>query len=101
VESSTGLMVLPGAADGGYIDRPTMVGENGPELFIPQRGGTIVPNQQLSSMSDGQPQVVYNGPVIQNMSAIDTQSGLQFLAKNKMAIWSANQSAARSVPTNR
>jgi len=100
-QSSTGLMVLPGAADGGYIDRPTIVGENGPEIFIPQRGGSVIPNQQISSQMQSQPQVVYNAPVIQNMSAIDTQSGLQFLAKNKMAIWSANQSASRSMPTSR
>jgi len=101
-QSGTGLNVLAGeAADGGYIDGPTLVGENGPEIFIPQRSGTVIPNQQLSSMGGGQPQVVYNGPYIENLSAIDTQSGLQFLAKNKMAIWSANQSAARSVPTNR
>jgi hypothetical protein len=35
------------------------------------------------------------------MSAIDTQSALQFLAKNKMGVYSANQSAARSIPTSR
>jgi hypothetical protein len=45
--------------------------------------------------------ITYNGPVIQNMQAIDTQSGIQFLSKNKMAVWSANQSAARSLPTSR
>lgn len=101
INQSSPDFVGPKAADGGYIDRPTLVGENGPEIFIPQRSGTVIPNQQLSNMSGGEPQVVYNGPVIQNMNAIDTQSGLQFLAKNKMAIWSANQSAARSVPTNR
>jgi hypothetical protein len=45
--------------------------------------------------------VVYNGTVIQNMTAIDTQSGLQFLAKNKMNIYALNQSASRSMPTSR
>ena len=29
------------------INRPSMVGEKGPELFIPDRAGTIVPNHQL------------------------------------------------------
>jgi hypothetical protein len=52
-------------------------------------------------MMNTQPQTVYNGPVIQNMSAIDTQSGLQFIAKNKNAIFSANQSAQRSLPQSR
>ena len=48
-----------------------------------------------------QPQVVYNGPYIQNMSAIDTQSATQFLAKNKQAVFGANQSAQRSLPQSR
>lgn len=93
---------LAGAADGGLITGPTLVGENGPEIFVPQRSGTIIPNQQISSMgSDAQPQNVFNGPYIAQMNAIDTQSATQFLAKNKMAVWSANQSASRSVPTSR
>lgn len=89
------------AADGGMISGPTIVGENGPELFIPQRSGTVIPNQQMSGMENSQPTIVYNGPYIQNMSAIDTQSATQFLAQNKLAVWSANQSASRGMPTSR
>ena len=48
-----------------------------------------------------QAQVVYNGPYIANMSAIDTQSATQFLAKNKQSVWAANQSAQRSLPQSR
>ena len=29
------------------VGQPSMVGERGPELFIPDRAGTIVPNNQL------------------------------------------------------
>jgi phage-related minor tail protein len=89
------------AADGGFINAPTLVGENGPELFIPSGAGTIIPNQQMNDYGSGQAQNVFNGPYIANMSAIDTQSGMQFLAKNKMTIWSLNQSANRSVPAGR
>jgi len=92
---------LAGAADGGMISGPTIVGENGPELFIPQRSGTVIPNQQMSSMNNQQPTIVYNGPYINQLSAIDTQSATQFLAKNKNAVWSANQSASRGMPTSR
>jgi hypothetical protein len=35
------------------------------------------------------------------MSAIDTQSAMQFLAKNKEGVWAANQSASRSMPASR
>jgi len=35
------------------------------------------------------------------MNAIDTQSGLQFLAKNKQGVFAAYQSANRSIPMSR
>ena len=88
------------AATGGTIDGPTIVGENGPELFIPGRSGSVIPNNTMAGALGGGG-VTYNGPVIQSMQAIDTQSGIQFLAKNKMTIWSMNQSANRSIPTGR
>lgn len=93
---------LPGKAAGGSVtaDSPYLVGERGPELFMPSRSGTIIPNNQLAGAMGGAPQVVYNGPYIANMNAIDTQSGVQFLAKNKMAVYSANMSASRSLPTS-
>jgi lambda family phage tail tape measure protein len=89
-------------ADGGSppVGIPSMVGERGPELFIPNTPGTIIPNHKLGSMGGG-PQVVYNGPYIASMSAIDTQSATQFLAKNKNAVFAANQSATRSLPQSR
>jgi lambda family phage tail tape measure protein len=95
---------IPGFADGGSppVNQPSLVGEAGPELFVPKTSGTIIPNNRLGSMLGGGGQTVnYNGPYIASMSAIDTQSATQFLAKNKMAVWSANQSANRSVPQSR
>ena len=88
-------------ADGGDITAgmPYYVGENGPELIVPRGNGTVIPNKYLGGMND-QPQTVFNGPYIANMSAIDTQSAMQFLAKNKMAVYSANMSATRSIPTS-
>lgn len=91
-------------AEGGAVSAGTsyMVGERGAEMFIPQSTGTIIPNHALGSMGgNSQPQTVYNGTVIQNMSAIDTQSGVQFLAKNKSAVFAANMSAQRSLPQSR
>lgn len=100
---SPGIVLTP-KATGGMVnsEMPYMVGENGPEMFIPQKSGSIVPNMQLAQTLGGnQPSIVYNGPYIENMSAIDTQSGIQFLAKNKQAVWAANQSAQRGLPTSR
>lgn len=90
-------------ADGGTppVGQASIVGERGPELFVPRTSGTIIPNNQLSNMFTPQPQVVYNGPYIANMNAMDTQSAAQFLAKNKDAVWAANQSAQRGLPMGR
>jgi hypothetical protein len=92
-----------GKAEGGAISgrTPYIVGERGPELIVPGGSGTVIPNHQLGFAMGGGAQVVYNGPYIANMQAIDTQSGIQFLAKNKQAVWSANQSAQRSLPQSR
>ena len=92
-----------GKAEGGNVSGSNsyMVGEKGPELFVPRGSGTIIPNGQLGSMMGSGQSVVYNGPYIANMNAIDTQSATQFLAKNKQAVWSANQSAQRSLPQSR
>jgi len=89
------------SAGGGDIQAgmPYYVGETGPELFIPSRSGTMIPNKDLGGFNN-QPQIVYNGPYIAQMSAIDTQSATQFLVKNKDAVYAANMSATRSMPTS-
>jgi lambda family phage tail tape measure protein len=96
-------VIVPEFADGGSppVGVPSLVGERGPELFIPKQPGTVIPNNQMSSFMGNQPQVIYNGPYIASMSAIDTQSATQFLARNKNAVWSANQSASRGLPSIR
>ena len=40
---------FPGFASGGRppVGKPSIVGEKGPELFVPRQAGTIVPNNQL------------------------------------------------------
>jgi hypothetical protein len=87
------------AAEGGYIDKPTVVGERGMELFIPQSPGTVIPNNTLASMMGNQPQVVYNGPYIANMSTIDSKSFEQRIYQSSSAVWAANAYANKSMPT--
>lgn len=98
--TSSGWM---GFADGGSppVGVPSIVGERGPEIFVPKESGMVIPNHAIGDTMGSQPQNVYNGPYIAQLSAIDTQSGLQFLAKNKQGVWAANQSANRSIPMSR
>jgi phage-related minor tail protein len=51
---------IPQRANGGSVSRnsPYIVGERGPELFVPGRSGTIVPNDELGG--GGQTNVVVN-----------------------------------------
>tara|TARA_R100000664_G_scaffold13291_1_gene21285 strand:+ start:14 stop:2119 length:2106 start_codon:yes stop_codon:yes gene_type:complete len=44
-----GVKKIFGFADGGRppAGRPSVVGERGPELFVPDRAGTIIPNHQM------------------------------------------------------
>ena len=88
-------------ASGGPVASNTsyLVGEQGPEIFMPSGAGTIIPNNMING--GGGQTINYNGPYIANMSAIDTQTGVQFLAKNKQTIWASYQSANRSVPVSR
>ena len=46
-----GLLGFLGFADGGRppVNRPSIVGEKGPELFVPSRSGKIIPNNKLGS----------------------------------------------------
>lgn len=50
----TALPTLFGFADGGRppVGRASLVGERGPELFIPDTAGTVVPNHELGGGGD-------------------------------------------------
>ena len=49
-----GLFKMLGFASGGRppVGKPSVVGERGPELFVPDRSGTIVPNNQLGGSTN-------------------------------------------------
>jgi len=101
--TATGSDMMQAFADGGDppVGQASLVGEAGPELFIPKSAGTIIPNNALGNLGGGGQSISYNGPYIASMQAIDTQSATQFLARNKTAVWAANQSAQRSLPQSR
>ena len=56
---------IPGFANGGRppVGRASIVGERGPELFVPSRAGTIIPNNQLGG----------NTSVVVNVDASGTE----------------------------
>ena len=68
---------IGGRAQGGPVtaNTPFLVGERGPELFVPSVNGNIVPNNQMTS--GGQVHVTINNPVANNVED-DTRRGLQY-----------------------
>jgi len=74
---------IPGKASGGPVNAnsPYMVGEKGPELFVPSTSGNIVPNDQLSA---GGP--VTNNYITNNINAVDAKSVAQLFAENRQAL---------------
>lgn len=77
---------LFGFAEGGQppVGKASIVGENGPELFVPKTAGTIVPNNKLSGIGGGQTTNVTN--VTNNhytVNAVDAKSVAQLFAENR------------------
>jgi len=74
---------LPGREHGGPVsaNKPYIVGEGGePELFIPGQSGRVTPMSQLNTGGGKEVNVVFN------LNAVDTQTGVEFLLKNKPQI---------------
>jgi hypothetical protein len=88
---------LGGRASGGPVsaDTPYVVGENGPEVFMPNKSGSIIPNHAMSSMG-GATNVTNN-----YINAIDVKSFEDRLLNSSSAIWAANQYANKSLAVSR
>lgn len=74
--------VIPTRATGGDVraNMPHLIGEEGPEVFVPKRSGSVIPNDML-----GQPIVVQN---TFNIRALDGESVKQILEKEKVFLTS-------------
>ncbi len=66
--------------------RPMLVGEQGPELFVPSNSGSLVPNGGLGS------QVNYT------INAVDAPSFQQLVASDPQFIYAVTQAGARTIP---
>jgi lambda family phage tail tape measure protein len=85
-----------GKAAGGAVtnNTPYVVGERGPEVFVPSGSGTIIPNGQLGGMGGTTNVTNYN------INAIDTKSFEDRIFGSSNAIWAANQYANKQLPSN-
>jgi tape measure domain-containing protein len=74
-----GFLSFLGFADGGTIpgNRPSIVGERGPELYVPRQTGTIIPNENLNMGST---------TVNFNISTVDAQGFDEILLNRRNTI---------------
>jgi len=82
---------IPGKANGGPVagGQAYMVGERGPELFVPKGPGQIIPNNQLDTASAGTGVVnapVTNNYITNNINALDSRSVAQVFAENRQTL---------------
>jgi len=90
-----------GFANGGQppVGRPSLVGERGPELFVPKTAGTVIPNEMLGQLGGGQVSApVTNNYYTYNIDAIDSRSVAQFFAENRKTMLGTIQLAQKELP---
>lgn len=89
-----GGSIIPGfLADGGpaQAGKPYIVGEQGPELFVPKGSGTVIPN---GASMNGQVTNHYT----YNISAVDAQSVARLFTNNRQLLLGATEQARKELP---
>ena len=102
IKSIFGGFGIPGLAEGGpaKAGKPYIVGEKGPELFVPNTSGTVVPN---NAMKNGVATGAVNAPVTNNyitnnINAVDAKSVAQLFAENRKVLLGTVKMAERELP---
>lgn len=99
------LSSILGFAEGGNppVNKPSIVGEQGPELFIPKTAGTIIPNNQLRAGGGGGSvsAPVTNNYITNNISAVDAKSVAQLFAENRKTLFGTVKMAEKEMSYGR
>lgn len=94
------IMALFGLASGGPANagQPYIVGEEGPELFIPKNSGTVIPNDATEALAGGGGMGMGGGQVTYNINAVDARSFKELVAADPEYIYNVTQVGARRQP---
>jgi len=97
-----GGSIIPGfLAEGGpaNANKPYIVGEKGPELFVPRSTGTVIPNSALSNGGTG---VGSGGTMVTyNINAVDAPSFKAMIARDPSFIHAVAMQGAAGIPSRR
>jgi lambda family phage tail tape measure protein len=94
-----GGSIIPGLlANGGPAaqNKPYIIGERGPELFIPNTAGRVVPTDELGGVGG-----VSQTSVTYNINAVDAASFRALVSRDPGFIHAVAQAGARTVPGRR
>ena len=96
------ILAAFGLAKGGpaKAGQPYIVGEEGPELFIPRNSGTVVPNDEtMNIMNAGGPGMSGGGTTVNyNIQAVDAPSFQNLVARDPEFIYNVSRAGARRTP---
>lgn len=94
--------LFQGLASGGpaKAGQPYIVGEEGPEIFVPKQSGVVLPNSALAGNNAGGPGVNMGGgaTVNYNINAVDAASFKTLVARDPEFIYNVTRAGARRVP---
>lgn len=92
-------------AEGGPVDKnsPYIVGEKGPELFVPSSSGKIISNGQTMGMARSSAPAQVSAPInntyiTNNISAVDAKSVAQLFAENRKTLLGTVEMARKELP---
>lgn len=87
-----------GFASGGNppVGVPSLIGERGPELFVPKTAGTVIPNNMLNMLGGQQQPSTTN--VTYQIQAVDASSFRTMLARDPEFLYNVTQQGRRSMP---
>jgi hypothetical protein len=90
---------LTGKAEGGPVNSgtPYIVGERGPELFVPSSAGSIVSNKNMLKNGAGGGTTYVN----YHINAVDSMSFKQMLAQDPSFLHSVAEVGRRAIPSTR
>jgi hypothetical protein len=93
---------LLGFANGGTppLNKPSLVGENGPELFVPRSAGTVVPGKEVNMGGGAISAPITNNYITNNISAVDAKSVAQLFAENRKTLLGTVEMARKELPYN-
>lgn len=94
-----GAGTLGARAEGGPVNAntPYLVGERGPELFMPKGNGNIVPNDALGGGGGG----VSNTAITYNIQAVDASSFRSLVASDPEFMYAVTEQGRRRQPSRR